>query len=64
MKITRNRIKCLECGEILESKFTHDFQQCSCQNRTFVDGGDEYCRYGGFDVEKIYFMNDEESDKK
>src|SRR5690606_464187 len=33
----------------------HDFQQCSCSNETFVDGGlgFVYIRYGGKDLDKI-----------
>lgn len=50
-------IKCLNCKAILNSKFTHDFVQCSCSNQTFVDGGDEYCRYGGVDMEKIQIID-------
>ena len=51
-----SKIKCLQCGKILESKFRHDFQQCSCPNQTFVDGGSDYCRYGGIDPTKIEFL--------
>jgi len=39
----RNRIQCLLCNEIIESKFTHDYQTCSCGNVS-VDGGQEYCK--------------------
>jgi hypothetical protein len=51
-----SKIKCLQCGEILESKFRHDFQQCSCPNQTFIDGGNDYCRCGGIDPTKIEFF--------
>ncbi len=54
-----NRIQCLNCGEILESKFRHDFQRCSCENRTFTDGGNDYYRYGGMDMRQIAFLDDE-----
>lgn len=46
-------VQCLMCGVILTSKSRHDFQQCKCDNQTFVDGGDDYCRYGGKHVRKI-----------
>lgn len=46
MKIKRNRICCLKCGDIIESKHTHDFVQCTCR-ACFVDGGKSYARYGG-----------------
>lgn len=42
-----NKIRCLNCNTILESKFRHDFQRCSCENHTFCDGGNEYQRLGG-----------------
>jgi len=45
MKLVRNIIRCKICGTILESKFTHDFQQCECGN--FIDGGLSYQRCGG-----------------
>ena len=51
-----NKIKCSQCGEILESKFRHDFQQCQCSNETFIDGGNDYCRCGGKDPTKIEFI--------
>ena len=37
--LTKNSIKCLVCSTILESKQQHDFQQCNCSNKAFVDGG-------------------------
>ena len=58
--MTTNRIKCLNCGEILESKHVHDFQQCSCDNSSFVDGGQEYRRTGGKDLTLIQVIDDEE----
>jgi hypothetical protein len=42
-KITRNKAQCLLCGEIIESKFTHDYVTCSCGNLS-VDGGRSYLR--------------------
>jgi len=26
---------------------------CGCENKTFCDGGHDYCRCGGVDMEKI-----------
>lgn len=43
MKIIRNRIKCKNCGDIIESLDTHDFKWCSCGSCA-VDGGKEYLR--------------------
>ena len=53
-KLKRNRIKCKLCGDIIESKSVHDFQQCSC-GKCFVDGGTDYMRIGGYpdDIEDL-----------
>ena len=48
-----NKVKCLSCGVILTSEYRHDFQQCKCPNETFTDGGDDYQRIGGVDMELI-----------
>jgi hypothetical protein len=44
-KLIHNRIKCLKCGDIIESTYRHDFVQCSC-GTCFVDGGHDYMRVG------------------
>lgn len=41
--IIHNKIRCHFCGEIIESKYTHDFATCSC-GRVSVDGGRSYLR--------------------
>ncbi|MEA5004419.1 MAG: hypothetical protein VB081_13115 [Christensenella sp.] len=38
-----NKIKCKVCGDIIESKTTHDLQYCRCKS-VAVDGGKEYLR--------------------
>lgn len=43
-----NRAKCLECNDVITSKSVHDFVECSC-GAIFVDGGDEYHRFGWTD---------------
>lgn len=40
---------CTECGDIVESKNRHDFVRCECRE-SFLDGGDDYFRAGGFMV--------------
>ena len=40
-KIIKNQVKCLKCGDIIESKNRHDFVTCSCGNVS-VDGGKDY----------------------
>lgn len=42
-KITKNALKCLKCGDIIESKDRHDYVTCSCGNVS-VDGGLDYLR--------------------
>lgn len=42
-KIIKNAIQCKLCGDIIESKNTHDFVTCSC-GACSVDGGHEYRR--------------------
>ncbi len=50
---TQCAVRCIMCNAILVSKYRHDFKQCDCQNQTFVDGGQDYLRYGGADLNYI-----------
>ena len=51
------KAKCLSCDVILLSKSQHDFQQCKCPNKTFIDGGGEIgSRYGGKDMKKVILL--------
>lgn len=54
-KIKTNKIKCLFCGDIIESKSVHDFKSCSC-GKVSVDGGKEYLRrcFDGNKPEECY----------
>jgi len=49
-------IKCPQCGQILHSMYTHDFAMCDCEARSFVDGGDDYSRFGGHRIDEIKFI--------
>lgn len=51
--LTRNAVKCLCCGEVLESKHRHDFVQCHCDNMCFVDGGLSYQRAGAVNLDNM-----------
>lgn len=42
-KILRNRCQCKKCGDIIESKYTHDYVRCKCGSIA-TDGGTEYQR--------------------
>ena len=52
------RLQCNKCKDIIESKDIHHFVWCLC-GAIFVDGGDEYCRYGG-EIEDIKFLDDKD----
>ena len=38
-----NAVKCLLCGDIIESMYRHDFKWCRCRN-VAVDGGHDYVK--------------------
>jgi len=42
----KNRARCKNCSDIIESKHRHDFVSCKC-GAIFVDGGNDYWRFGG-----------------
>lgn len=52
--IVKNAAKCLICGDIIESNYTHDFVGCSCFISSggtagiAVDGGLDYQRRIGY----------------
>jgi len=52
-KIVFNSVICLNCGEQLISRHRHDYKECSCENKTMVDGGYDYERFGGKDLELV-----------
>lgn len=41
-----NKIKCLKCGDEIESKYRHDFKYCKC-GAVAIDGGNDYQRICG-----------------
>lgn len=47
-----SKIQCLECGDVIESLYRHDFRKCDC-GACFLDGGDVYLRYGALDMNKV-----------
>lgn len=42
-KILCNKIRCKHCGDVIESRTTHEFVKCSC-GAVAVDGGHDYLR--------------------
>jgi hypothetical protein len=58
----RNIVKCMQCGEILESKSVHDFKICSCSNQTMVDGGHDYRRWGGANMSLVLILQEKKDE--
>ena len=52
------KIKCLICGDIIESESVHDLVSCKCEN-CYIDGGNEYLHFGGKDFSKILIIFDD-----
>lgn len=44
--IITNKIRCKLCGDIVESKYTHDNKACSCKS-VGADGGLDYLKRTG-----------------
>ena len=40
------KLKCLECGDIIQSKHVHNFVTCKC-GKVSIDGGGDYARILG-----------------
>lgn len=51
--LTKNSVRCSVCNTILESKYRHNYVQCSCPNQTACDGGLEYQRTLAVDLNLI-----------
>ena len=66
-RILRNRAQCRKCGDIVESRFRHDYVACDC-GAIAVDGGLDYLRRGFQDygdlLELAEFASDAEGDKE
>jgi len=58
-KIISNKIRCKNCGDVIESLTRNDFRMCSCES-VFVDGGTDYLRRGGKleNMEDLTIMED------
>ncbi len=52
------KIKCLICGDIIESKSVHNLVSCKCES-CYIDGGNEYLHFGGKDFSKILIIFDD-----
>ena len=56
-KIRRNRLQCKLCGDIIESKYTHDYVMCSCK-KCAIDGGKEYVRFSAPKPDDVIFLTE------
>ena len=48
-----NLAVCKACGEILHSKSVHDMVVCKCPNHSAVDGGQDYNKRSGKNLDLI-----------
>jgi hypothetical protein len=51
-----NVVRCLRCKMILVSFDRHDYKTCHCPNKTMVDGGHDYLRCGGVDLNLVQVL--------
>ena len=52
-QIILNRVQCKNCGQVLTSYNRHDYKTCDCENKTMIDGGTAYQRYGGKNLDLV-----------
>lgn len=52
------KLKCLICGDIIESKSVHNLVSCKCES-CYIDGGKEYEHIGAKDFTKIVKITDD-----
>lgn len=57
------KIKCLICGDIIESKSVHDLVTCKCES-CYIDGGSYYAHIGAKDFRKIVKILDDGTEVK
>lgn len=57
------KVKCLNCGDIIESKSVHNLVSCKCES-CYIDGGDDYLHIGAKDFSKIVKILDNETEIK
>lgn len=61
-KIKTNKIKCLNCNDIIESTHVHDFKTCRCKSVS-VDGGKEYMKRSFTDINLIEDLSEYEEEE-
>ncbi len=60
----RNRVKCLECGKVLESLHMKDYQECNCSNHAYTSGGTHYRRCGAMRPSSLAIVEEDDSIRK
>ena len=60
-RIIRNMARCKKCGDVIESKYRHDFVWCSC-GAMAVDGGHDYLKRCG-EFEEVEELSEVEKDE-
>lgn len=64
-----NKAKCASCGDVIESKFRHDFVTCNCFKNSkgnqgiYIDGGKDYLRRGG-DLKNYIDLSEVKNERK
>ncbi len=53
------KIKCLICGDIIESKSVHNLVSCKCENYVILMVANDYLHFGGTDFSKILIIFDD-----
>ena len=51
-----NRVQCLNCGEIIISRYRHNYVSCKCGS-TAVDGGIDYLKRTGLNYKEMSLHN-------
>lgn len=58
-----NKCRCKNCGDVIQSKHRHDFVYCKCGS-IFTDGGLDYLRRGGKDLNLIEDLSEKNPNYK
>jgi len=51
--VMQEGIRCKKCGDVIHSRYVHDFRACKCE-AVYVDGGRDYTKINGSEWEGVY----------
>jgi len=51
--LIQNALRCKVCNKIILSSSVHDYVKCGCENEAMVDGGLDYFKRGGVNMEML-----------